>query len=665
MTVHFASAATPPTAHRPLLRHTAGAALLACSLFSLPAWALTLGPITVQSHLGEPLRAQIELPGLNADELASLQVQVGTPADFAAAQLPWQALAADVRFQVRRLDNGRTVLLLNTRQTVREPFLDLVVQAQSANGRILRGYTLLFDPPCLKPAAPAAPVSPQVQARPAAAPSSPAAAPLPPVGREPTTALAAPPARVTVQPGQTAGQIAQATRPAGVTLEQMLVALLQANPPAFVDGNMNRLRSGSVLNLPSAEQAQAVSPEAARQVVVAQSRDFDAYRQRLAAASPAAAPEASGRESRGQVQADVTDSRPEAPSADRLTLAQATADAELAAEAQRREQADQQARQAEVERNLEQLQQLQASAQAPASAAPPAAKPAPSAPAAAVDAGPAAPAAAPSAAHWLQAWLSHPLALPAAGGLAVLLLVLGLLRRRRAAVPSALPVAVEPPAAAPSTPAPLAPVVPPQAEAQPSTLMFSASQLQQDRHADAIAEADVFMAYGRYAQAEEILREALQDAPDHPELLDKLQQAQRARQDAEGMAATASAPVVPPPVVAVAPPPAPEPAPAPVNQPAESPTLAEPVAAEPAPPAPAPATAAATANAEPPALDFDLDLDFAAPAVTAPAPTPTAPSPEDTPPPAATEPTMPPPGADNGIDFDLDLDLDFRRQTAG
>jgi pilus assembly protein FimV len=69
---------------------------------------------------------------------------------------------------------------------------------------------------------------------------------------------------VTVKPGDTAGRIANANRPADVSLDQMLVAL-RANPEAFIQGNVNRIRSGAVLQMPSQAQANAISKDEARQ----------------------------------------------------------------------------------------------------------------------------------------------------------------------------------------------------------------------------------------------------------------------------------------------------------------------------------------------------------------------------------------------------------------
>ncbi|WP_040435217.1 FimV/HubP family polar landmark protein, partial [Melaminivora alkalimesophila] len=109
---------------------------------------------------------------------------------------------------------------------------------------------------------------------------------------------------VTVRPGDTAGRIASAHRPAGVSLDQMLVAMMRANPEAFIQGNVNRLRAGAVLQMPSQADAQATPAPEARRIVAAQSRDFNEFRRRLAGAAPTAQVAAADRSASGSVQAE-------------------------------------------------------------------------------------------------------------------------------------------------------------------------------------------------------------------------------------------------------------------------------------------------------------------------------------------------------------------------
>mgnify|MGYP002138363804 CR=1 FL=1 len=151
----------------------------------------------------------------------------------------------------------------------------------------------------------------------------------------------------TVRQGETLYRIANNTQHAGVSLDQMLVALYRSNPQAFMDGNMNRLRAGAVLNVPSADEVRQINGGEARQVIQAQSADFGAYRQRLAGVVPTVRPDEPARQARGQVQAQVDDRKQAAAAApDRLKLSQGSVqasapDARASGDTQRRDDAAQ------------------------------------------------------------------------------------------------------------------------------------------------------------------------------------------------------------------------------------------------------------------------------------------------------------------------------------
>lgn len=535
------------TATRRRLRAVAAAVALAATLTAGQAWALALGRVTVQSQLGEPLRAEIYLPQISPEEAATLQARVAAPERFQALNLSFNPVLAEVRLELLRLPDGRSVLRLSSASAVTEPFLDLLVQANWANGELLRGYTLSFDPPNLLPvhaplpqlaavALPAAPVSP-----------APAPAVVEPPSTLPPPATAAPrpaaPTRIEVRWGDTAGRIAQAHLPDGVSLDQMLVALLRANPKAFSADNVNRLRAGAVLDLPDAQAATATPSDVARLLVRAQTRDFNEFRRRLAALAPPQASETAGRAAAGAVQAEVTDQRPAATAQDRLRLERETQPGAAAADrvAQARQQLATEQRAAEVERNVQDLERLRQAAataaavpQAPPQAAaagptlpvppalplptptpdpPPAPTPEPTpAPPAPTPELPPAPDPTPTL---LQSLLANPLALPAAGG-AALLLLLGLLggliwRRRRQARAAALQDEDQT-----SELAAQGQSVDTSVEAPPSSMMYSPSQIDTGGEVDPLAEAEVYLAYGREKQAEDILLETIRL---HPERL--------------------------------------------------------------------------------------------------------------------------------------------------
>jgi len=324
---------------------------------------------------------------------------------------------------------------------------------------------------------------------------------------------------VQVKPGDTAGQIAARYRPAGVSLDQMLVAMQRANPQAFVGGNVNRLKAGAVIEMPPMTEAQGTALEEARQVIAAQSRDFNEFRRRLADAAKPQAVE-NERQSSGQVQAEVKEERGPAPLADKLVLSKGavgpgSADAEaIAQQAQARDNA----RQLEtLSSNIEALDQLKA--QVPEALA----APAETASTATSSQGgvalttnaPAVPDARGDPSARIESFIQQPWVLPVTGGLLVLLAGLGLVVSRRSQnqhrLNKASPGSRLGPDPSFETTSPrlmgTAATAPP---APPLALPWKPAPANK---ADPVAQADVYLAYGRDQQAEQMLRADLAAHP--------------------------------------------------------------------------------------------------------------------------------------------------------
>src|SRR5262249_13862838 len=157
--------------------------------------------------------------------------------------------------------------------------------------------------------------------------------------------------------GDTLYGIARKSQRAGVSLDQMLVALFRGNPNAFVGDNMNRLKAGAVLSVPSSEDAGKATTVEAREVIRAQSADFGAYRQRLAGNVPTTKPEESARQAKGKVTASVDDTKQAAATApDKLTLSQGQVKGEAKASKEAEKKAAE-SRVAELTKNVEQLKE--------------------------------------------------------------------------------------------------------------------------------------------------------------------------------------------------------------------------------------------------------------------------------------------------------------------
>ncbi|MBL8287051.1 MAG: hypothetical protein JNL85_03625 [Rubrivivax sp.] len=649
----------PTTALRFAL--TGVATACACLLWTSQALALGLGRLNVQSALGESLKAEIDVTSINAEEAATLRLRVAPPEAYRAAGVEYNAALASADVQVVRRPDGRTVLRLTGDRAVTEPFIDVIIEATWSTGRLVREYTLLLDPPGARtaPAAPPPAVAPVIT--PAPAPSLPAAPPptlpqstpsrppadtnlpsAPPAGgtgsapppRTTSRAPAAAPAAASgdeyrVRQGDTLSRIAGRVQKPGVSLDQMLVSLFRANPDAFMGQNMNRLRSGVVLQVPGADAAQQVTAQEAREVIQAQSADFSAYRQRLAGATTATPEEAPARQAGGQVQTRVEDRRQAAASSpDRLRLAQGGAarpgspEARLSAEAQRRAAS---AREAELSRNVRELSQLRqsvtpgtgggtqvaaapatpaatppvaptpaapptpptpapapapsatpspapsaasapgvsvptpvatpsvppvpapatppaAAASSPAEAASAAATPPVTAPASAVAAAPAAAPAkppAPAEPGFFEGLLDNPMVLPGAGVLVALLAGLGIYRLRKGKGKSGnetsfLESRLQPDSFFGASGGQRIDTREASSTTSSSSMSYSLSQLDAIGDVDPVAEADVYLAYGRDLQAEEILKEAMRANPERMAIRTKLLEVYAKRRDAKG-----------------------------------------------------------------------------------------------------------------------------------
>jgi pilus assembly protein FimV len=348
---------------------------------------------------------------------------------------------------------------------------------------------------------------------------------------------------------------------------------------------MNRLKAGSVLTVPSADEAGKITPQEAREVIVAQSADFGAYRQRLAQGVGAAPAEAPARQAAGKVQAQVEDRKQGAATTpERLILSQGgvkpgAPEAKISKDAERK---DAGTRIAELSRNVDDLKKLQQGTTAPAAPAapapPPAAAPAPTpAPAPAPDTASPAPtivaaapspsvatpasapapakapapalAAAPAAASVPQAdsgglldsFTDNTLLLPATGVLVLLLGGLGVYRlrskfRKSAGETSFLESRLQPDSFFGASGGQRIDTrdAGNSAAGQSSSMSYSLSQLDAIGDVDPVAEADVYLAYGRDLQAEEILKEAMRSTPERMAIRSKLLEVYAKRRDVKG-----------------------------------------------------------------------------------------------------------------------------------
>lgn len=566
------------------------------SLLSAGAMAAGLGKLSIFSSLGQPLNAEVELSA-TPEELVGMTARLAPREIFKQAGVEFVPPLNDLRMVVEKRTDGKAVVKLTSTRPVSEPFLDFLVELNWPAGRVIREYTFLLDPPDFgagKGASVDAKLVDGVRDR-LAAPATREAAPDPAPRRvaPPTRPLAGNPVAAepaagqhVVERGETLRKIAAEHLHSGVSLEQMLVALYRKNRDAFIGNDINRLKSGVILDLPDAQAAASVSREEARHVYVS-AGDFASYRRKLArmakdaqARQESAATQGDG----GRITPKLDEKQPlidpakdqvKVARADGREAAKAAADAERIAAEKALEEA--QARVSLLERNVGELQKLlemknqrlaslesaqaavvpapQPVAQtpavppvAPAAVVPPPASaeekpavekpaaetaapvatekpvevPAPVAPPPVPEKTPAPPKPAvvppvvevPPEPSLLDTLLEDPL--PLAGGAAALALLAGLMvyRRRRNIAPPSSPTTAIPSSSSFGPNSIFGPVGGQSvdtASIAPHSSEFSQvgpGTIDTDE-VDPVAEADVYMAYGRDVQAEEILLEAM------------------------------------------------------------------------------------------------------------------------------------------------------------
>lgn len=628
----------------PVSRHTRtlpfrlkalSAVVLSTALLSSAAYGASLGRINVLSALGQPLQADIELHSTTREQAENLKIRLAPLETFRIANIEYNPVLSGLRFNVEDR-NGRPVIRVSSTRPINEPFVDLLLEVEGSGGRLVREYTFILDPVDIRKAQPVqmaapAPVAPARQSNSAPLPSpAPVAqiepavpavsvvpAPEQPAAADPAPLAqrSAPAARTTPQAaeatsdaasshtvmrGDTLGKIAREVAHEGVSLDQMLVALHRANPQAFVDNNMNRLRSGRILTIPDAEAARTVTAGEARSIVIAQAADFNQYKERLASQVASSAPvagEVARQSDGGRITAQVEETgSPTAAAQDRLQLSKSGVAAggdrsgtiPAGAEeriAQEKALAEANARIAELEHNLTAMQRLlqlqnqelaerQAQAQPaagqqaavvtpvvasaaetematatnPDAAAPeetatlaPAAE-APQVAAQSEAAVSPAPAAKPPVVavppiveepSFLEHMLGHPLLLPLTGVLAALGLVGVVVRRRRKQQEAlARDSFVQGNSLFGSTGGQS---VDTNNSVFSTNFSPSASQLDTNE-VDPIAEADVYIAYQKDDQAEEILKDALRAQPARHNVRLKLLEIYKRRKDAVAFA---------------------------------------------------------------------------------------------------------------------------------
>ena len=542
---------------------------VACAVLLSPAVsAAELGKITVLSAVGQPLRAEIELTAVKPDEASSLLAKLAPPDAYRQAVVDLNPALNALTFAIETR-NGKPFVRVSSAQPLTEPLVDLLLELSGKHGRQVREYAFVLDTPETR------------QTR-----GAQVTAPVQPGKGKPTAADTAPAAKKAageykVRAGDTLSRIASELKPSGVSLDMMLVALYRANPDAFRGENMNRMQAGRILAVPGADAVRATDAAEAKGVVTAHAIDFEAYRNKLAGqvsqSKPAKAAQAT-QSTAGKIGATKVQEKPTAvsESQDKLKLSKAEPAAKSAGKsavaseedkiAKAKQVDEAAARVKELEKNVSDLEKLMAvkskamadkSAPAPAKPAEAAASASASAAASAVASAPAealppVPKAKPVPLVRKPSPLEPTITdkindhLGAIGiGLAALLAAVAALviaRRRKDAPPAPESVAPVLEPEAPVTPP--SGLAPEEQQSEASNHLFgtgaaaaagvaaaAGASMLDANETDPVAEADVYIAYGRDGQAEDILKEALRIHPERHAARLKLLEIYSARSD--------------------------------------------------------------------------------------------------------------------------------------
>lgn len=300
------------------------------------AKALGLGEIVLDSALNQPLNARISLLQLGDVRLEQISVQIADESDFARFSIQREAFLNSIEFNVQSR-GADAFVQLSTVQAVREPYLSFVLETRWPSGRLLSEHTLLLDLPAFaatgsadpiqqptqvaqqaspnqaltsqssgstaaQPARLAAPAEPEIEvpavvetpapeAQVAAEPATPVAVPEPEPEPEPAPSAAERNANVgetvTIGTQDTMWDVALQIRPdSSVSVQQTMLALQSLNREAFIADNINMVRRGQVLRVPTLEQIRNLSAREAMSEVARQNQLFDNRRNVPLSAQP-------------------------------------------------------------------------------------------------------------------------------------------------------------------------------------------------------------------------------------------------------------------------------------------------------------------------------------------------------------------------------------------
>ncbi|MCG7938652.1 MAG: hypothetical protein N0C88_07340 [Candidatus Thiodiazotropha lotti] len=279
-----------------MIRKLSLAVAVATALSPMGALALGLGEIHPQSALNQTFKADIDLLSVSQEELQDVRVSLASHEAFKKAGMDRPFHLTGLKFAPQLTASGKPVITITSRDAIREPFLNFLVEVNWPKGRLVREFTVLLDPPVTLSRKPAPVAAPVVRSQPVVSkvmPSRSAPAAAAPMSE---TSMSSAGGREygPVQPNDNLWNIAKQMQESNESIEQVMMALLDHNPSAFINNNVNNLKVGKILRLPEDAEVTGLSKRAAREEFLAQTREWKAgtraaapSRQEKAAEAPA------------------------------------------------------------------------------------------------------------------------------------------------------------------------------------------------------------------------------------------------------------------------------------------------------------------------------------------------------------------------------------------
>ncbi|HEY9030042.1 MAG TPA: FimV/HubP family polar landmark protein [Kangiella sp.] len=274
-----------------MFRKLAATVAVSTALMTSQAWSLGLGELKTESGLNQPLNAEIVLLSSKELQESELRAKIASFEAYERYGVTREPFHSLLRFEVYTKADGSKAVRLSSDSPIKEPYVNIIIELDWPQGKLMREYTLLLDPPVFNKTTPVVSAEPsQTQVTPTQRPSTVAEevkrtptttspAQSQPQQEEPAESEQTPTETVTrtetstqrrtapvfegnswsVGRGQTLWSIASQVRPNNATVQQTLIALYRNNPDAFINDDVNRLKAGYQLKVPEQSYIDSIS----------------------------------------------------------------------------------------------------------------------------------------------------------------------------------------------------------------------------------------------------------------------------------------------------------------------------------------------------------------------------------------------------------------------